>query len=692
MVLGSCASPPSYGAVLGPEPIPAGPGLPDGRVYEQVSPSAKNGNQAGAGVGGVNAYGVASPSGERVLYWNSGPIGEASSGVDHFSVSTRSQSGWSTRAALPQPAPEPRDPVSSGDPIWLTASENLSSMAFTARDPFAPAEVDFENPEFSFDSTYVSSEGAPAIWIGKPTVANPLPELEAVGEPSNLVLVGASSDMSVVYYEYYGTLVPQDAPRRATVESGNVQAWGLYEWRGGQLKAAGLVPSGEGHEEEDEFGAVAAAVGVETLTARPVDFDNQVSRSGNTMLFISPSPGALSERPPQLYARVDGTKTVLISRSDLTGLPSSGGVDAVIGLSPSLISSYAYGSPDGSHVFFTSEDQLTSDAPADSSLKEYEFDLTTDTLTYRPEISAPILASSQDGSTLVFAAVAPTGEYELALSSEGHVTDITTLPLPSVGQLYAAPVSLTADGKTVVFQTDAAVPGFNNGGKFAEIYRFELATDRLSCLSCPPHGQSPTGSARMSVDDAAHTAFLTTDSRGISEDGSEVFFDTPDPLVPADTNKARDVYEWHDGLLSLISPGTTSGESVFLDNSASGNDVFFATTSGISSSDTDGAFDVYDARVGGGFPVSPAAACGGGCGGPPNQPAPAPSLASVEPQGAGEQVVPAPPARRPPPALSRAQRLAKSLKACKGKRGRSRHTCEARARRLYGRLPPSRRP
>ena len=35
------------------------------------------------------------------------------------------------------------------------------------------------------------------------------------------------------------------------------------------------------------------------------------------MLFVSPSPEASSGRPPQLYARVDGAKTVLISDQEL---------------------------------------------------------------------------------------------------------------------------------------------------------------------------------------------------------------------------------------------------------------------------------------------------------------------------------------------------------------------------------------
>ena len=694
-----CSSTTSSAAVSDPPPTPAAAGLPDGRVYEQVSPARKNGNQAGAAARGANAYGVSSPDGSRVLYWNSGPIGEATSGVDNFSVSARSPGGWSTRAALPQPPPAPRDPVSSNDPIWLMPSSNLTSVAFIARNPFTPVALNFSYPEFAFASTYLSSEGKPAVWLGEPTVPEPRPALEQLENPSNLVLVGAAADMSVVYYEYYGTLIPEDAPRRAVVEGGSSQAWGMYEWRDGRLKAAALLPPGEGEQEgkEDEDGAVAAGASVQPLSALPSDFDNQVSRSGNTLLFVSPSPESESGRPPQLYARLNGNRTVLISRSDVTGMPSLAGPDAITGLSTSHISSYAYGSPDGSHVLFASEEQLTANAPSETGLppKEYEFNLATDTLSYLPGVVAPILASSEDGSTLVFDD-AHLGEHELAVYSGGHVVDITTLPPPGehLGQLYVVPVRLSADAKTLVFHTNAPIPGFNDGHGFGEIYRYDLTTNGLTCVSCPPQGQAPTGTANLSNDDLPHATLLTTGGRGISRDGSEIFFDTPDQLVPEDANKTRDVYEWHDGLLSLISAGTGTSESFFLDNSATGNDVFFATNADLSSLDTDGSFDVYDAREGGGLPSPPPSGCVTSCQPAASQPQSPPNLASTDFLGAGEQVSSVkPPAHgAPKPTLSRAQKLASSLKACKRKRGRSRRTCEALARRRYGKHLLRRKP
>ena len=108
----------------------------------------------------------------------------------------------------------------------------------------------------------------------------------------------------------------------------------------------------------------------------------------------------------------------------------------------------------------------------------------------------------------------------------------------------------------------------------------------------------------------------------LSDEGSRVFFNAFDALVPADVNGVQDVYQWeapgsgdcaagspayselNEGCISLISTGKSAKESVFIDASASGGDVFFTTSSSIDPRDP-GSIDVYDARAGGGFPPPP---------------------------------------------------------------------------------------
>jgi hypothetical protein len=133
-------------------------------------------------------------------------------------------------------------------------------------------------------------------------------------------------------------------------------------------------------------------------------------------------------------------------------------------------------------------------------------------------------------------------------------------------------------------------------------------------------------------------------SRYLSDSG-RLFFNSDDALSPSDTNGTEDVYEYEPsgvgdcstgsttfsslsgGCVDLVSSGTGKEESAFVDASESGDDVFFMTSAELSGLDTDSVVDIYDARVGGGFPVpqAPPACEGDACQSPvaaPNDPTP----------------------------------------------------------------------
>jgi hypothetical protein len=146
----------------------------------------------------------------------------------------------------------------------------------------------------------------------------------------------------------------------------------------------------------------------------------------------------------------------------------------------------------------------------------------------------------------------------------------------------------------------------------------------------------------------------------------------------------------------LISSGTSSEESAFLDASASGEDVFFLTAAKLVGSDTDTALDVYDAHVctvavpcpSGVVSVPPSCTTADSC---RTAPAPQPEIfgapASATFTGAGNVTPPVKPAAKP---LTRAQKLARALKACRTKHNRhKRGVCEMRARHAYGPLHKS---
>jgi hypothetical protein len=117
----------------------------------------------------------------------------------------------------------------------------------------------------------------------------------------------------------------------------------------------------------------------------------------------------------------------------------------------------------------------------------------------------------------------------------------------------------------------------------------------------------------------------------LTADGNRIFFETSDSVVPQDANGsapfgivpgAEDVYEYAGGVPQLLSDGQSTTGNLLAGVSRTGDDVFFYTRSSLVPQDTDGGIlDLYDARVGGGFPSPPgSAACGeDGCHPAPTQ-------------------------------------------------------------------------
>ena len=272
------------------------------------------------------------------------------------------------------------------------------------------------------------------------------------------------------------------------------------------------------------------------------------------------------------------------------------------------VSTDDYASPDGSRVFFASQDRLTDGAPEDSKIKEYEFDVSSAVLTYLPGIDGPIAAVSRDGSRALFEDTT-TAPASLDLWSDGSgggsIQTVAHLPVEA-GEVDVSGARATADGTVFVFRTNAVVPGFNNAGGYEQVYRYDAINGETTCVSCPPAGVAPTGDVEVSYDNRSEgrkpngfesEPMSTMDTRVISGDGQRVFFDTPDPLVPQDINSVRDVYEWENGAEHMLSSGTGATNTYVVDSSLTGEDVFLATDVGLVSEDVDGAYDVYDARV-----------------------------------------------------------------------------------------------
>jgi hypothetical protein len=189
----------------------------------------------------------------------------------------------------------------------------------------------------------------------------------------------------------------------------------------------------------------------------------------------------------------------------------------------------------------------------------------------------------------------------------------------------------TRSGAFLVFASyGRLLPGDTDDAK--DLYRYDAETGGLERISTGEAGYHANGNdSTFSADIgpfglAAENLHSNMGRGAISEDGSRIVFSTAEQLSPKAHNTGRlNVYEWHEGSVSLVSTGTAEEDDVQPSITPSGNDIFFDTSQGLVPQDTDGLRDVYDARLNGGFPEAPTAPqrCEGeACYGPLTNPAP----------------------------------------------------------------------
>lgn len=216
------------------------------------------------------------------------------------------------------------------------------------------------------------------------------------------------------------------------------------------------------------------------------------------------------------------------------------------------------------------------------------------------------------------------------------------------------------DGRFLVFSTYAQL-GADDANAARDVYRYDAQTGALERVSVGEGGYKANGNGGLlgskilpgnhgvGEEGAPVRSQYEMNSRAISEDGSRIVFVSPEPLSPLASNGLANVYEWDEaaggsgGSVSLVSSG--SGEEPVEDVviSPDGSSVVFDTVEGLVPQDTDGLPDVYDARLGGGFPSAAAERrpCeGDACQGPLTNPAPLLVPGSVS-QAPGESVRPA---------------------------------------------------
>jgi hypothetical protein len=555
-------------------PAAAASAQPEGRGWEQVSPVKKNGYDAPAVGAGAQENNIGSPDGTEFVFLSSGGYADALSSLVTYYRAVRTSDGWRTNAANP-PMPSGTLLSPGVSPLVESYSADLSKMIFSQGD--TPGLADGAPDGFLAANFIRDMNDGTFAWLTPPAVPSPLP-------PRTVFSVGASANMDRIYVQ------ANPADRQAGNESVRILAQdadrvagaALYEIVGGVVTPADTLP--DGTVPVDGAASLAGSdpipqAGISTPVWTVNRYANRVSANGTRLIFESPDP-AISGGDTPLYMHIDGQPSILISRSELTGQPSA--------------ARGSYVSSDGSKVWLTSQSQLTSDAPADTTDKTYEFDVATQDLTYSQD--GPAIVSSADGSRFLYFAGTTN---DLWVNDSGVTSQIAVnVPMGFSGNKHFRAL---ADGSKFLFTSDTAIPGFNDAGGFDQLFVYDVASRQLSCASCPQTGDpaGPVGEGRNEAESGGSQA-----PRIFGRDGS-VFFDTATSLVPEDDNTVRDVYEWRDGQVRLLSGGRGSSDTNYLDNSVDGNNVFFTTRDRLVRQDADDNYDVYDARVGGGFPDPP---------------------------------------------------------------------------------------
>jgi hypothetical protein len=607
--------------------------LPDCRAYEQVSPPERNGAPI-LGVTDDEARWQAAPDGNSITYTSAGVFADAQTGnsVVFPYLSARSQAGWSTRSLLPPQAagsilpfiPMPAFSTDLSKGVLFNGGGAEQGQDEPALVPGEPAEIPNLFLRDNDTNTY--------------QLINVTPGGTAPAEP---LFQGNSPDLSHIFFVENAQLTPNALP------AGQEQQ--LYEWSGGAVHLAGILPDGSPARTSEYISIPFARNGEGEGTA--VLDDHAISDDGSRVFFHTQTPNA-PEADGDLYVRENGTRTTQLDASR-NGGPGGGGL-------------FAAASSDGSVAYFVddAESKLTSDTVPGSGLNLYSFDTNSSTLTDRTPVAGAevqgVVGASEDGSYLYFvadAALAPgasrgdctrngLGNHatscNLYVLHGGVTTFIASLNGEDLGDWDDAgyyinhTAVVSPNGQYLAFQSLSSLTGYDNlaangercgadetndytespRAHCTEVFLFDAATGKLSCASCNPSGAAPIGSSTVAPPTrgrgtiSPEDQLLNYQTRYLSDRG-RLFFGSLDALVPRDVNDQWDVYEYEpdaigscdlaQGCISEISSGESPNASIFRDASLTGEDVFFTTTDQLVAQDGDQSSDMYDAKVDGGI-------------------------------------------------------------------------------------------
>lgn len=346
--------------------------------------------------------------------------------------------------------------------------------------------------------------------------------------------------------------------------------------------------------------------------------------SGPFLRFSDDLSRAILTGEGNLYLREGSTETPLLTPSnspELTIPPED------------FRLSLAGASPDLGHVVISTCAKLTAEAvevPAASGCEEAEQNLY---MWSAGSLEAVNLLPGQSQSDPGAALAAPEG----AVSADGQriywQAEDGNLYLRRGAETVQVDTAAGGGGAFAAASEDGAAAFFTVAG---HLYRYHAPTEATTDLT-PGGGVTAVlgasadatrlyyrdagglqlwreGQGATQLAPGADLSDVTPATSGVTANGARLFLTTANALTAEDLNLATDVYEWEGqgtgscanpgGCLELISAGRTQEGASFAAASADGDDAFFLTDRSLVGSDP-GGLDLYDARVGGGFPEPP---------------------------------------------------------------------------------------
>jgi hypothetical protein len=440
--------------------------LPDGRAYELVSPAQKNGAFVNfpfthTSIGSAQGITAAAASGDQVVFSSMLAFADPVTGNSGGYLATRTADGWKTRSVLPA-TPSGQQPLLENQSKLADVSDDFTTGVLTSGDNFDAGDQDF--------SPYPGDPWGRRIDVYGTTL-DPLAPLRmtwlsrpADGSPSSAYVhasyLDRSADASRVFFATKEHLTPAAAGMAGDGGAGPFDPASVY------------VASPEGVElvNVDDDGELLSPCGAELAASGSMS--HAVSDDGSRAVIRVPGPGGdpSCEAPAQLYLRVEGGRTLHVSRSRLAS-PE-----------PTRPAEFGAATADGRIVLFGSTEPLLPGVPSGRHL--YRYDAATDDLSVLASDYEDVLGFSDDGRTLYYlrAAGAPFSG-EIRLLRDGVDTSVAR-----VGGADGGALKVRANERQVRFSPDGSALAFaaqtnltpDASGSASKIY-LHVAGQGLSC-------------------------------------------------------------------------------------------------------------------------------------------------------------------------------------------------------------------